>query len=310
MAADLLASAVFEDEDYDEFQFLEFHARWAQLPWTGRPEVTRDTARVADRSISFLRWGSEPAELVLLHGSGQNAHTWDTFALAVDRPCIALDLPGHGRSDWREDSNYFPAANAPDIADVLDAVAPSARAVVGMSLGGLTALRLAALRPDLVRALVLVDITPGRPEIPSRDTAGRPMSLSLLSGPRSYPSWEAMLDATHATMPYRSREAVVPGLRHNARKLDDGTWGWRYDRMSSDVDPRPALDALWDDVADLDAAAMLVKGALSPIVSDESIAELRRRQPSVRVEVVQDAGHAVQTDQPVVLANVVNDFLT
>ena len=36
---------------------------------------------------------------VLLHGGSQNAHTWDTVAMALDRPLVAIDLPGHGHSD-------------------------------------------------------------------------------------------------------------------------------------------------------------------------------------------------------------------
>lgn len=309
MGADVTAQAAFASEEYDEFQFLEFHSRWAGLPWSQRPAVVRDVRQIEGQAVSFLRWGESEPELVLLHGSGQNAHTWDTFVLAVDRPCVAIDLPGHGRSDWREDSNYFPDASAPTVASVIADVAPHARAVVGMSLGGLTAIRIASLRPELVRSLVLVDITPGPPEIPAQDVAGRPMSMSLMSGPRRFPSWEDMVDATHATMPYRPREAVIPGVRHNARRFEDGSWGWRYDRMKLDGDPRPALEALWDDVSGLTAATMLVKGALSPIVSDDSINELRRRRPSASVEVIEDAGHAVQTDQPVLLARTINAFL-
>ena len=37
-----------------------------------------------------------------------NAHTWDTVALALDRPLVAFDLPGHGHSSWRDDSTYSP----------------------------------------------------------------------------------------------------------------------------------------------------------------------------------------------------------
>lgn len=309
MGGDTTAHEAFASEDYDEFQFLEFHSRWAGLFWSEPPSVTRDACRVDGQTVSFLRWGRAEPELVLIHGSGQNAHTWDTFALAVDRPCLAIDLPGHGRSDWRPDSNYFPQASAPVVGTVIAEVAPAAEAVVGMSLGGLTALRVAALRPELVRALVLVDITPGRPEIPAQDVAGRPMSLSLLSGPRRFPSWQEMVEATHATMPYRPREAVIPGVRHNARRFEDGTWGWRYDRMKMDHDPRPSLDALWDDVSALTVNTMLVRGALSPIVGDAAIGELRRRQPSATVEVIADAGHSVQTDRPVELARTVNAFL-
>jgi pimeloyl-ACP methyl ester carboxylesterase len=98
---------------------------------------------------------------VLLHGGAQNAHTWDTVALALGRPLIAVDLPGHGRSDWRADRDYWPVRNAEAVAAAASTLAGRAAAVVGMSLGGLTATRLAAARPDLVRRLVVVDVTPG-----------------------------------------------------------------------------------------------------------------------------------------------------
>ncbi len=51
------------------------------------------------RRLSALVWGDGEPELVFLHGGAQNAHTWDTVALALGRPLVALDLPGHGHSD-------------------------------------------------------------------------------------------------------------------------------------------------------------------------------------------------------------------
>src|SRR5262249_32001254 len=83
-----------------------------------------------------LGWAEADPELVLVHGGAQNAHTWDTVALALDRPLVAVDLPGHGHSDWREDRRYWPADNAEELARVLPVLAPSPRLVVGMSLGG------------------------------------------------------------------------------------------------------------------------------------------------------------------------------
>ncbi len=62
--------------------------------------------------LSALRWGTAEPELVFLHGGAQNAHTWDTVALALNRPLLAIDLPGHGHSDWRSDHSYFPVENA------------------------------------------------------------------------------------------------------------------------------------------------------------------------------------------------------
>ena len=106
-------------------------------------------------------WGDGAPELVLLHGGAQNAHTWDTVALALGRPLVAIDLPGHGHSDWRTSGDYRPQAMAGDITAVAEQLAPDAPTLVGMSLGGLTALTALATTPSLAEHLVLVDITPG-----------------------------------------------------------------------------------------------------------------------------------------------------
>src|SRR3954452_15398274 len=128
-------------EYVDEFSLLSENAQEAGLPWRGAPEVRRETVTLpGGQRVSCLVWGSAPPELVLLHGGAQNAHTGDSVALALDRPLVAVDLPGHGRSDWRDDRDYWPVRNAEAVAEVIGTVAPAARAVVGMSLGGLTAI--------------------------------------------------------------------------------------------------------------------------------------------------------------------------
>jgi pimeloyl-ACP methyl ester carboxylesterase len=100
--------------------------------------------RINSGPISAIKWGNEPPEVVFLHGGGQNAHTWDTVIVGLGLPALAVDLPGHGRSAWREDGDYGPRLAAETLRPVLREWAPNARLVVGMSLGGLTALRLAA----------------------------------------------------------------------------------------------------------------------------------------------------------------------
>src|SRR5215469_17430297 len=125
------------------------------------PAVARRSFTVAPgQEVSAIAWGDAQPELVLLHGGGQNAHTWDTVVLALGRPLLAIDLPGHGHSGRRQDRDYGPWRNAEAVAAVIDQAAPAVRGVVGMSLGGTTVIRLAATRPDLVRRAVIVDVTP------------------------------------------------------------------------------------------------------------------------------------------------------
>ena len=104
---------------YDEFSMFRDNADEYGVPWKGEPTVRRETVVVepsTGRSLSALVWGTSDPEIVLIHGGAQNAHTWDTVALALDRPLVAVDLPGHGHSDHRDDGPFGPRENAVDVA--------------------------------------------------------------------------------------------------------------------------------------------------------------------------------------------------
>ena len=299
--------------DYDEYDELGlFHENAVEfgIAYDGPPDVERVSVDVGGgRRVSALRWGKGAPELVLLHGGAQNAHTWDTVALALRRPLLAVDLPGHGHSDHRDDHAYWPAENADAVAVVLRKWAPSARLVVGMSLGGLTALALATRAPDLVRELVLVDVTPGV----DRDKASA--IVQFIDGPDSFESFEEILQRTIRFNPTRSESSLRRGVLHNAVRRPDGSWTWRYDlprRGTGDGDDGavlPGLDALWDALGASDAPLTLVRGSASPVVSDDDVAEVRRRRADARVVVVEGAGHSVQGDRPLELAALLRELL-
>ncbi|WP_024803569.1 alpha/beta fold hydrolase [Nocardia sp. BMG51109] len=291
--------------DYDEFGLFAENAAEAGLPWSGPPRVRRVSAEIGGGlRVSGLRWGDGEPELVLLHGGAQNAHTWDTVALALGRPLIAVDLPGHGHSDWWPGHLYTPERMADAVATALDELAPRAAVVVGMSLGGLTALTLSARRPELVRRLVVVDVTPGTGDRPEKTAA----IAAFVNGPTDFESFEEILDRTVAHNPGRSVQSLRRGILHNARQRDDGRWVWRYDRLRPTADGSHDFSGLWEDVSAVQAPLLLVRGARSPVVDDADVAELLRRRPHARVEVVDGAGHSVQGDRPLELAGLIGEF--
>ena len=262
--------------------------------------------RIDTGAVSALQWGDSSPRVIFLHGGGQNAHTWDTVILGLGQPALAVDLPGHGHSAWREDGNYSPQNNAAAVAPVLYELAPHADLVVGMSLGGLTAIGLGAIAPHLVRELVLVDVTPSALQRHSEMTKEQLGTVALVQGEREFPSFAAILELTTAAAPHRDPKSLRRGVFHNSRRLDNGNWTWRYDTIRE----FPDFDSLWNDVAGLSAPITLVRGGTSGFVTDEDAAELAQRAQTFRgVHLVENSGHSVQSDQPRVLIDILRGVL-
>lgn len=296
---------------YNEFALLSENAAEYDLlvPQHGLPR--RVDVPVDGRTVSVIEWGDvrpgQAPTYLFVHGGAQNAHTWDTVLVALGAPsALCVDLPGHGRSEWRDDGDYSPRTNAAALAGVLDAYGAPAL-VVAMSLGGLSALALAALRPDLVRRLVLVDITPGV------DAEKSAQIHAFIAGPQTFDTFADLFDRTQQFNPTRTPTSLRRGILHNAHRRDDGTWEWNYDRrrMTEITADAAALEmaALWDAVTTAGDRLLLVQGVESPVVDDADIDELLRRRPDADVLRMEGAGHSVQGDRPVELAGVVADFV-
>ncbi|MGE0795277.1 MAG: alpha/beta fold hydrolase [Acidimicrobiia bacterium] len=304
---------------YDEFGLFHENAAEHGLPYDGPPAVRRTEVEVGgDRRLSALVWGEGEPEVVLLHGGAQNAHTWDTVALALrPRPLVAIDLPGHGHSDAPAGGlsrRRLPEAAAQDVEVAIRALAPGAAGVVGMSLGGLTAIALTGRAPELVRRLALVDVLPGIHADRSRHIT------DFVDGPVTFPSLEDLLARTMAFNPTRSESSLRRGILHNALQLDDGSWVWRHSRWRLDDPgqapppaPEPGTtihDGLADVLAAIDVPVLLARG-LRPdsVLRDDDEQRLRDRLPSAAVVHFAEAGHSIQGDMPVELAATLADFI-
>lgn len=286
--------------ELDEFGLLHENAEQAGV------DTVPPVERIDAGPISALKWGTTPPRVVFLHGGGQNAHTWDTVIVGLGVPALAVDLPGHGRSAWREDGDYGPVRNAETLLPVLREWASAADLFVGHSLGGLTALRVATHAPDLVRRLVLVDVTPSAPQRHTEMTDEQKGTVALVEGPRSFASFDEMLELTVLAAPHRDRKSLRRGVFHNSKQLDDGTWTWRYDSIRKGE----GFEGLWDDVPRLTTPTTLVRGANSAFVNDEDVDEFARTAPGfVGVEVVANSGHSVHSDQPLVLVDILRSVL-
>ncbi|WP_239453258.1 MULTISPECIES: alpha/beta hydrolase [Microbacterium] len=309
----------------DEFSFLPEQAAEAGIGGPV-PRGERLTLALPDgRSLSALRWA--PAEtpdaapvVTLLHGAGLNAHTWDTTILALGLPALAIDLPGHGDSSWRDDFAYVARVLAPDVAAGIDAWTETPQVLVGQSLGGLTAAAVAASRPDLVRELVVIDITPG-----VDSNAGPTQIREFFAGPVDWASRDELVDrALSFGLGGGTRRKAERGVYFNSRIRPDGHVEWKHHfahlanaaslaqaqrpdseaAQQQDAEAAQQQDAVssvlgdagWEDLAEVTAPTTLLRGERG-YVTEEDADEFARRVPAASVIVV-PSGHNVQEEIP------------
>lgn len=296
------------DHDRDEFAWFADQAQELDSPAPAVRRVRVDTSDGAH--VSGLRYGVDSPAVTLLHGAGLNAHTFDTTAIALAAPALSLDLPGHGDSSWRDDGRYAPATMGPDVTTAIRALTDRPQVLVGHSLGGMTAAWIAARETELVRALVLVDITPGI----DQDTG--PAILRAFYEKLDFSSREEVVDWAAGFGMGGSRTALERGVFHNTRVRPDGTVEWKHHfaRLAAtvlsagdDVEAPVLGDTAW---ADLDAVTVpitLVRGT-DGFISDAALETFRERLPHARV-VELAGGHNPQEHDPIGLAAVIASAL-
>jgi pimeloyl-ACP methyl ester carboxylesterase len=261
--------------------------------------------------------------VMLLHGGGQNRLAWKGSGSALAAQgyrVVALDARGHGDSEWDPDADYEMEALARDLLTVIDQIGAVRPAVVGASLGGITALEAHAVTDyaDIFSAVILVDIAPKVENNGSR---------RIVSFMTAHPNGFATLDEAAAAIaeynPHRPPPKSTSGLSKVLRQGEDGRWRWHWDpkfiaeraqQMLDDPEGWEALrqeraDRLHESAGAMRAPLLLIRGLLSDLVSDETVAALRAAAPRAEYVDVRGAGHMVAGDDNDAFTSAVLDFL-
>ena len=263
-------------------------------------------ADVGGLEFHYLDWGTAGlTPLVCLHGITQTAHSWDEVApvLARRHHVRALDQRGHGDSSWAPDGDYGIETQSHDIETFLKQLGAVPAVVVALSLGGLNAMTMAARVPDLVRALVVVDVAP---EVERR---GVENIRQFVTSTDQLDSFQAFVARAHAFNPRRSIENIESRLQHNLKQLPSGRWTWKYDPALRD----PArigvdLGALWEHAKAIRCPVLIVRGGESDILAPEA-AERLARVVGAEVRTVPGASHSVMGDNPSGFLAAIEPFL-
>jgi len=248
--------------------------------------------------------------VLLLHGGGQTRHAWRGTAQALAARgwhAVALDLRGHGESDWHPEGRYHFEHFADDVVQ-LAAAFDRPPALVGASLGGIASLLAAgeAQRP-VASALVLVDIATRL----QREGVERILAF-MRARPDGFASLDDAADAIATYLPHRPRPRDVSGLRKNLRRDPDGRYRWHWDPRFVEGDRPSAGDAgeRMDRAARaLRLPVMLVRGRMSDILSEEGAHHFLELVPHARYVDVSGAGHMVAGDRNDAFTRAVVDFL-
>jgi pimeloyl-ACP methyl ester carboxylesterase len=266
--------------------------------------------RAGDLWLGALDWGGAAGRTALfVHGSGQSAHTWDVTcaALREDAHCVAIDMRGHGESEWAPDGRYTLDVLADDIAAAADALDLERFVLVGMSLGGLASLVVATRLAARLDGLVVVDANP-LVELSKGRAVAR--SMQLTAGARSIDEVVRRAARLRTAAP---PDALRYSLARNLRVLGDGRVAWKYDPAAhTEARRRETVERgrrLWDELDAVTCRTLVLNGEASAVVSGEDARRLAARLPDARAVSIAGAGHSVQTDAPGPLAAALRDFL-
>lgn len=267
--------------------------------------------------VGDWRGESDAPGVLFLHGGGQTRHSWGGSAQELAElgfRTLTLDHRGHGDSEWVASGNYGLDFFAADVAHVVKSFS-SPPAVVGASLGGLTAMVLEGIRePGSFSSVVFVDV------IPDMDPGGVDRIRAFMSD-RLEEGFETLEEAAAAVgeyQPHRTAPVDSGGLRKNLREGSDGRWRWHWDPAfmrpafnppEGDSSGYQDVDRLHNAVAAIKVPMQLVRGQLSDIVSEDSATEFIERFPQIEFVDVLDASHMVAGDSNDVFTAAVADFL-
>lgn len=294
-----------------EFESLTASAADLGITHASQINYTSNNTVLRHHRFHYLRWGHRDSTPVLfLHGSNQSAHSFDLVSLHLaDRFCVyALDQRGHGDSEWAKDSDYSSKAMGLDAAAFIDAMDLDHMIVVGHSMGGQNAMRLALSHPDRVAKLVLIDVGPEMAE------AGRQTIRNFVTKTREFDDIDHFVARVQQYDPYRTREHIERTVRYNLVQRADGKYISKHDhgpRLKATGEHRRRGDQFTlDDVSALPMPTLIIRGADSTIFTAEAALRFANALPDSRLVTVQSAGHNVHSQNTPGFIETLVDFIT
>lgn len=263
-----------------------------------------------------MEWSRRGLPCVLLHGLGDAACIWSHLAIRI-MPyfrTVAVDLRGHGDSDWDPATRYDTETLTSDLTKTVAVFGFERMILVGHSLGADVAIRFAADNADRMAGLVIVDFGP------ELDERGIDEVLrSFIDMPRTFASTEDYAQWLITRRPLADRGLLRQFARCNLRRSSSQVWEPKADAAlatNSEIgrlepsNGRYRYPALWPALERIRCPSLVIRGMGSGVLPyDVANRMVERTLPAGRLATIGGAGHAVMIDNPLEFSNKVTDFL-
>jgi len=254
--------------------------------------------------LHYLEWGNEGLRpMILLHGTGDNAHMWDYFAFytSIHFRIIALDQRGHGNSDWAVPPAYNCSDYVGDLTSLVDTLQQNGIVLMGHSIGALHSTMYAAMRPDKVSGLIHIDIEPYPPSWNKKYLHRLYDTL-----PNFYNSIQDFVNQIQETSPYANKEKLFYLASFALDKKDDGKFYTKFDREVLNYFDQYDLRS---HMALVKCPTLILRGKESRVMRREIAVEMNHTISNSKLVEIPLATHQLHTDNPFEFQKVVLDFL-
>ena len=255
--------------------------------------------------IHYLDWGSEgKPPLIMLHGIGRVAHTFDHIAshFVPNYHVMAVDMRGHGDSDWDPKGAYLVEDYTKDIEGMAEQLRLRNITIWGNSTGGRVAQVFAGLHPELVSAVISEDVGPERPTQVA-ESVTRQLEQEDAKGWASEDELLAQLKSSNSRTP----EEILRSYAHyGSKRRPDGRVIWKRD---------PAIGngfvptELWRFVRQIKSPIIYVVGGRSTIVPASTQEELKTALPQAQIVTIPGVGHYPSEENTQAYLAIVDKFL-
>jgi esterase len=276
------------------------------VPIAGAQQPIDRFVTVNGLRIHYLDWGNETKPpMIMLHGIGRVAHTFDHIAphFAPSYHVMAVDMRGHGDSDWDPKGAYLVEDYTKDIEGLAVQLRLRNITIWGNSTGGRVAQVFAGLHPELVSAVISEDVGPERPTQVA-ESVTRQLKQEDEKGWSSEDDLLAQLKTSNSRTP----EEILRAYAHyGSKKRADGRVIWKRD---------PAIGngfvptELWRFVRQIKSPIIYVVGGRSTIVPAATQEALKKALPQAQIVTIPGVGHYPSEENSSAYLAIVDKFLS